>query len=385
MPFYHRLGEIPPKRHTQFRKEDGTLYREELMGTKGFSGISSLVYHSNPPTQVTRVEKVREIRLEAEAQDALKHRHFLSAKLEQGGDPIDGRQVLMFNDDVSMAVCTPTESMNYFYRNGECDEVLFVHEGTGKLETIFGVLSYRKGDYLVIPMGTTYRVVMDAPSKFLVIESTSAVETPKRYRNEHGQLLEHSPFCERDIRTPEYLETHTETGEFEVRVKARGMINAYFFNFHPLDVVGWDGYLYPYAFNIEDFEPITGRLHQPPPVHQTFQGHNFVICSFVPRLFDYHPLAIPAPYFHSNIESDEVLYYVDGNFMSRKGIEEGSITLHPMGIPHGPHPGTIEKSIGAKETFELAVMLDTFRPLKIAKIAHAVEDPNYMASWTPNA
>lgn len=385
MPFYHRLGEIPPKRHTQFRKADGTLYREELMGTKGFSGISSLVYHSNPPTQVLRVEKVREIHLEAETQDVLQHRHFLTGNLEPGGDPIDGRHVLLFNDDVSMAVCTPTESMNYFYRNGECDEVLFVHEGAGKLETIFGTLSYRPGDYLVIPMGTTYRVVMEQPSKFLVIESVSAIETPKRYRNEHGQLLEHSPFCERDIRTPEVLETHTESGEFEVRVKARGMINAYFFDFHPLDVVGWDGYLYPYAFNIEDFEPITGRLHQPPPVHQTFQGHNFVICSFVPRLFDYHPLAIPAPYYHSNIESDEVLYYVDGNFMSRKGIEEGSITLHPMGIPHGPHPGTIEKSIGAKETFELAVMLDTFRPLKIAKSAHQVEDPNYMSSWLPNA
>ncbi|HEU4963544.1 MAG TPA: homogentisate 1,2-dioxygenase, partial [Bacilli bacterium] len=286
--------------------------------------------------------------------------------------------------DVVMAIAKPTEPMNYFYRNGEADEVLFVHEGEGKLETIFGVLPYRKGDYLVIPMGTTYRVICEQPSKFLVIESFSAVKTPNRYRNEHGQLQEHAPMYERDIRPPAYLEDHTgETGEFEVRVKMRSMMTAYFFDFHPLDAVGWDGYLFPYAFNIDDFEPITGRLHQPPPVHQTFQGHNFVICSFVPRLYDYHPLSIPAPYVHSNIESDEVLYYVDGNFMSRRGIEEGSITLHPMGIPHGPHPGTIEASIGKKETNELAVMLDTFRPLKVAKQALNVEDKNYMYSWLP--
>ncbi|KEO83543.1 homogentisate 1,2-dioxygenase [Tumebacillus flagellatus] len=385
MPFYQSLGEIPHKRHTQFRQADGSLYREELMGTKGFSGISSLLYHTNPPTQVKRVEKVRDFVLEAEPQGPLAHRHFFTSRLEKGGDPIDGRTTLLFNDDVTIGLCQPTEPMNYFYRNGEQDEVLFVHKGTGKLETVFGTIPYREGDYLVIPMGTTYRVVTETPSKFLVIESASAIETPKRYRNEFGQLLEHSPFCERDIRPPSSLETHTEQGEFEVRVKARGMLTAYFFEFHPLDVVGWDGYLFPYAFNIEDFEPITGRLHQPPPVHQTFQAHNFVICSFVPRLYDYHPLSIPAPYFHSNIESDEVLYYVDGNFMSRKGIEEGSITLHPMGIPHGPHPGTIEASIGKKDTQELAVMVDTFRPLKIAKLAGRVEDPKYMMSWNPQA
>ncbi|PWK10339.1 homogentisate 1,2-dioxygenase [Tumebacillus permanentifrigoris] len=385
MPFYQSLGEVPHKRHTQFRKQDGTLYREELMGTKGFSGISSLLYHANPPTQVKRVEKIRDLVLEAETQGPLQHRHFFTNRLEKGGDPIDGRTVLMFNDDVTIGLCQPTEPMNYFYRNGEQDEFLFVHEGEGQLETVFGTLPYHKGDYLVIPMGTTYRVVTATPSKFLVIESASAIETPKRYRNEFGQLLEHSPFCERDIRPPSALETHTESGEFEVRVKARGMLTAYFFEFHPLDVVGWDGYLFPYAFNIEDFEPITGRLHQPPPVHQTFQAHNFVICSFVPRLYDYHPQSIPAPYFHSNIESDEVLYYVDGNFMSRKGIEEGSITIHPMGIPHGPHPGTIEASIGKTETQELAVMVDTFRPLHIAKRAQDVEDPKYMMSWNPNA
>jgi homogentisate 1,2-dioxygenase len=383
MPFYYKLGEIPRKRHTQFRKPDGSLYREQLMSTKGFSDIYSLTYHINPPTQVTRVEKVRDILYEAEEQGPLRHRHFFGKRAELAGDPIDSRQVLLFNSDVALAVSKPTEEMNYYYRNGDCDEVLFVHEGEGVLETIFGNLHYRKGDYLVIPVGTTYRIEMSKPSRFLVIESASMIKTPRRYRNEHGQLEEHSPFCERDIRPPSELITHDEKGEFEVRVKSRNMLHSYIYNFHPLDVVGWDGYLFPYAFNIEDFEPITGRLHQPPPVHQTFQGDGFVICSFVPRLYDYHPLAIPAPYYHSNIESDEVLYYVDGNFMSRKGIEEGSITLHPMGIPHGPHPGTIEKSIGAKETHELAVMVDTFKPLHVAKAAHAVEDTDYMYSWLP--
>ncbi|ASS76370.1 hypothetical protein CIG75_16365 [Tumebacillus algifaecis] len=383
MPFYHKLGEIPPKRHTQFRQADGSLYREQLMSTKGFSDIYSLTYHINPPTQVTRVEKIRDIVIEKEDSGALKHRHFFGNRVELSGDAIDSRQVLMFNSDVSLAISKPTTEMNYYYRNGDCDEVLFVHEGEGVLETIFGNLPYHKGDYLMIPVGTTYRVVMNSPSRFFVIESASMIKTPRRYRNEHGQLEEHSPFCERDIRPPSELITHDEKGEFEVRVKSRNMLHSYIFDFHPLDVVGWDGYLFPYAFNIDDFEPITGRLHQPPPVHQTFEAAGFVICSFVPRLYDYHPLSIPAPYYHSNIESDEVLYYVDGNFMSRKGIEEGSITLHPMGIPHGPHPGTIEKSIGAKETQELAVMVDTFKPLHIAKVAHGVEDTNYMYSWLP--
>jgi len=383
MPFYHRLGDVPKKRHTQVRKPDGTLYREQLMGTKGFSGIASLLYHHNPPTQVKAVRKVRDIILEAEPQGPLAHRHFLTSRIEKGGDPIEAREVLLFNDDVIIAVCTPTQPMEYFYRNAEWDEVLFVHYGEGRLETVFGTIEYGPGDYLVIPMGTTYRLVTEGKTKFLVIESASAIETPKRYRNEFGQLLEHSPFCERDIRPPSKLVTHDEKGEFEVRVKARNMLTAYTFEFHPFDVTAWDGYLFPYAFNIGDFEPITGRLHQPPPVHQTFQAHNFVICSFVPRLYDYHPEAIPAPYYHSNIESDEVLYYVDGNFMSRKGIEEGSLTIHPMGIPHGPHPGTIEASIGKKETQELAVMVDTFRPLQVAKTILHAEDGKYMSSWNP--
>jgi homogentisate 1,2-dioxygenase len=382
MPIYHRMGQIPHKRHTQFRKENGDLYWEQLMGTKGFSGIQSLLYHHNPPTQVSRVEKFADIDPQFEEQGPLKHRHFKTTGMSSGGDFISARTILLANGDVAVGVSCPDQPMDYFYRNGEGDEVLFVHRGKGKLETIFGTLSFREGDYLVIPIGTTYRVIMESEeTRFLVFESASAIQTPKRYRNEHGQLLEHSPYSERDIRLPEVLETHTEKGTYEVRVRTRNQLTSFTFDFHPLDVVGWDGYLFPWAFNIEDFEPITGRVHQPPPVHQTFQGHNFVICSFVPRMYDYHPLAIPAPYFHSNVESDEVLYYVRGNFMSRKGVEEGSITLHPSGLPHGPHPGKVEASIGKKGTEELAVMIDTFRPLKVTKQSLSIEDKDYMYSW----
>ncbi|MBG9798304.1 homogentisate 1,2-dioxygenase [Brevibacillus laterosporus] len=384
MPFYAKMGEVPHKRHTTFFKPNGELYREQLMGTKGFSGIQSILYHHNPPTQVTEVKKIATINMEYVEREELRHQHFLSFDAPKGGDPILGRRYLLGNDDVVMAVCSPTEKMDYYYRNSEGDEVVFVHKGEGELQTIFGTITYRPGDYLVIPIGTTYRIVPSTEeTRFLVIESQNEIVPPKRYRNEHGQLLEHSPFCERDMRLPERLETYDEEGSFEVRVKQNQTLYSYTFDFHPFDVVGWDGYLFPYALSIHDFEPITGRVHQPPPVHQTFAGQNFVICSFVPRLYDYHPQAIPAPYYHSNVESDEVLYYVDGNFMSRKGVVEGSITLHPMGIPHGPHPGKIEASIGKKETKELAVMLDTFRPLKATKQALAVEDTAYMYSWLP--
>ena len=383
MAFYHRMGEIPKKRHTTFFKPNGELYREQVMGTKGFSGIQSILYHHHPPTQVRETRKYADFRLEFVEQSDLKHQHFKTFDLQPEGDPVFGRRYLLGNSDVLLGVCAPTEEMNYFYRNADGDEVLFVHQGTGELQSIFGTLSYRPGDYLVIPIGTTYRIVPAEQSRFLVIESQDEITFPKRYRNEHGQLLEHSPFCERDIRLPERLETHVEKGSFEVRVKRKSAVYSYFFDFHPFDVVGWDGYLYPYALSIHDFEPITGRIHQPPPVHQTFAGQHFVICSFVPRMYDYHPQSIPAPYFHSNVESDEVLYYVDGNFMSRKGVFEGSITLHPMGIPHGPHPGKIEASIGKKQTQELAVMLDTFRPLHVTRLALEIEDDAYMASWMP--
>ncbi|GED55746.1 MULTISPECIES: homogentisate 1,2-dioxygenase [Brevibacillus] len=383
MAFYHRLGEIPKKRHTMFHKPNGELYREQVMGTKGFSGIQSILYHHHPPTQVRSTKRVADVKPEYVEQADLKHQHFKTFDAPAGGDPVSGRTYLLGNSDVVLGVCVPTDEMNYFYRNADGDELLFVHQGEGELQTIFGTIPYCPGDYLVIPIGTTYRIEMKTPSRFLVIESQNEIVPPKRYRNEHGQLLEHSPFCERDIRVPERLDTHVEEGSFEVRVKRQSTLYSYMFDFHPFDVVGWDGYLYPYALSIHDFEPITGRIHQPPPVHQTFAGQNFVVCSFVPRLYDYHPQAIPAPYFHSNVESDEVLYYVDGNFMSRKGIYEGSITLHPMGIPHGPHPGKVEASIGKKETKELAVMLDTFKPLYVTKQALEIEDPDYMNSWLP--
>jgi homogentisate 1,2-dioxygenase len=388
MPFYHRLGEIPHKRHTQFRKPDGSLYSEQVMGTKGFSGVEAILYHAHPPTAILHVEDLGPTTIALEDEGALRHRHFKTAQTQPGGDALTGRQYMLVNNDVRIGVCKPTEEMTsngkpYFYRNGEGDEVLFVHEGEGVLQTIFGDVPYRRGDYLYLPIGCTWRLQgSGGTTRLLVIETTGEVTTPRRYRNEHGQLLEHSPFCERDFRIPLQLETHDETGEFEVRVRARGRMTRHILDHHPLDVIGWDGYLYPYAFNIEDFEPITGRVHQPPPVHQTFQGPNFVICSFVPRLFDYHPQGIPAPYNHSNVESDEVLYYVEGNFMSRKGIEESSITQHPSGLPHGPHPGTVEASIGKEKTEELAVMIDTFRPLYTTQAALKIEDPAYPYSWT---
>ncbi|WP_442598531.1 homogentisate 1,2-dioxygenase [Neobacillus sp. D3-1R] len=382
MPFYKRLGEIPRKRHTVFKKEDGSLYREQVMGTKGFSGLQSILYHHNPPTAMVESTLLGKVELNYEEQAALIPRHFYTSKLTKKNDPVAGREYILGNEDLTIGIVQPTEAMDYFYRNSDGDEVLFVHYGSGKVETIFGTLPYRPGDYIVIPVGTIYKVTPDpGESKFLVIETTSWITTPKRYRNHFGQLLEHSPFCERDFHGPETLDTHIESGEFEVRTKSRGHMHSHVYGHHPLDVVGWDGYLFPYTFNVEDFEPITGRIHQPPPVHQTFEGNNFVICSFVPRLYDYHPDAIPAPYYHSNIDSDEVLYYVEGNFMSRKGVELGSITLHPSGIPHGPHPGKIEASIGKKETLELAVMIDTFRPLKVLKNAHDIEDKDYKYSW----
>lgn len=384
MPHYVRMGDIPHKRHTQFRKPDGGLYYEQLMGTKGFSGIQSLIYHINPPTQVREAHKIKDIQLEFEEKGALKHRHFRTWNTEAGGDFYEARKIMLANDDLAIGVARPNQQMSYFYRNGEGDEMLFVHEGKGKIESIFGELSFYPGDYIIIPIGTTYRVVLESEeARFLVVESNSAIVPPKRYHNEYGQFLEHSPYCERDIRTPERLAPKDEKGNFEVRVRAQGMLTSYLFDFHPLDAVGWDGCLYPYAFSIHDFEPITGRVHQPPPVHQTFEAWNYVVCSFVPRLYDYHPEAIPAPYVHSNVESDEVLYYADGDFMSRRGIEEGSITLHPSGLPHGPHPGKMEESIGKKETKELAVMIDTFRPLRIVKQSHQYEDTGYMYSWLP--
>lgn len=382
MTYYYKLGEIPHKRHTQFRKPDGGLYREEVMGLEGFHGLQSVLYHYFLPPRVLRTEYLGDAKVEYADYGAVRHRAFATADVPAGGDPVSARRVLLGNHDVTLGVSRATQSMDYFYRNAQAYEVWFVHEGAGVLRTQFGRLDFSSGDYLVIPYGVTWQMALHTPeARFFVIESRSQVAPPKRYRNAFGQLLEHAPYCERDIRPPSELETHTERGEFEVRVKVRDGISRHCLDHHPFDVVGWDGYLYPWAFSIHDFEPITGRVHQPPPVHQTFEAHNFVVCSFVPRLFDYHPLAIPAPYAHSNVNSDEVIYYCDSNFMSRKGIAKYDITLHPSGLPHGPQPGMTEASIGAKETKELAVMVDTFNPLHVAVQALELEKPGYQATW----
>ncbi|QCK13414.1 homogentisate 1,2-dioxygenase [Mangrovivirga cuniculi] len=384
MSYYYKLGDIPHKRHTQFRQPDGSLYEEELVSSIGFSGIYSLLYHKHPPTKVIRVGDPEPYKVEMPEESPLLQTHLNTSGLKTTGkDYLDSRLTLLKNKDCSMSICMPEErSMDYFYKNGEADEIVFIHDGSGTLISQFGKIEVKPGDYVVIPRTTIYKFDWeDKPLRLLIIESNSPIETVKRYRNEMGQLLEHSPYCERDIRPPEELVHEDEKGEYLIKVKKDGYLHNYYYENSPLDVVGWDGCLYPYALSIHDFEPITGRIHQPPPVHQTFQAAGFVICSFVPRLFDYHPEAIPAPYNHSNIDSDEVLYYVEGNFMSRKGIDRGSFTMHPGGLPHGPHPGTVEKSIGAKETHEIAVMLDTFGPLYVTKKGMDYFDKNYPMSW----
>ena len=384
MTYYFKLGDLPHKRHTQFRQPDGSLYHEEVMGIHGFAGIQSILYHINPPTAVRRIDTGVAIDIPYEDLGALRPRHICSESIPVSGDAITSRVPLMGNNDVILYIARPEKQMDYWYKFAHGDDVIFIHEGSGELESQFGKLRYRPGDYLLIPTGVIWRIKPDDNAqRMLVVESYGHVVPPKRYLNNYGQFLENAPFCERDMRPPDELVTWDEKGEFEVHVKARGTITRFIYDHHPLDVVGWDGHLWPYAFNIEDFEPITGRVHQPPPVHQTFDGPGFVICSFVPRLYDYHPLSIPAPYNHSNVDSDEVLYYVEGNFMSRKGIERASLTVHPNGIPHGPHPGTYEGSIGKKQTEELAVMVDTFRPLRLTKYAHEIEDEGYAYSWLP--
>jgi homogentisate 1,2-dioxygenase len=356
------------------------------MGLRGFSGAQSLLYHLHPPTDVRRIDAGCPVDLPWAESEPLRHRLLRTAHFPASGDAIEGRVPLMANNDVTISVARPREPMSYWYRYAHGDELIFIHEGTGTLESQFGTLRYGRGDYLVIPTGVIWRILPDADvdQRMLVVESAGGhVEPPRRYLSPSGQLLENAPYSERDLRPPDALVTHDERGEFEVRIKGRGRITRYFYAHHPLDVVGWDGHLWPFAFNIGDFEPITGRVHQPPPVHQTFEGPGFVVCSFVPRLFDYHPLAIPAPYNHSNVDSDEVIYYVEGDFMSRRGIEPASFTVHPNGIPHGPHPGTYEGSIGKTRTDELAVMVDTFHPLRLTTHAVAVDDDRYPFSWIP--
>jgi len=383
MPFYHKLGKIPHKRHTTFKKADGSLHYEQLFGTIGFDGMSSLMYHLHRPTMVKKVLDSVDVSPEIAVGRNMKSRSLKGFDVPAKDDFLESRVPVLVNSDVSIQLAAPKKSLReYFYKNADCDEVLFIHRGTGTLRTMLGNITFKYGDYLVIPRGMIYQIDFDSEdNRLLIIESHRPIYTPKRYRNWFGQLLEHSPFCERDMRPPSDLETHDETGDFLMKVKKENMLHQYIYASHPFDVVGWDGFNFPYAFSIHDFEPITGRVHQPPPVHQTFETDAFVICSFVPRLYDYHPESIPAPYNHSNIDSDEVLYYVDGDFMSRNHIEKGQITLHPAGIPHGPHPGAYERSIGKKDTDELAVMIDTFKPLQITKQALDLDDGEYWNSW----
>lgn len=384
MPHYYSLGNIPHKRHTQFRKPDGSLYSEQLFSTEGFSSNSSLLYHLYPPTRIVKVDEPVNIAPKAATDNILKHRCFQGFSLKPEADYLKSRKTVLFNNDVEISLAAPQKGLteNIFYKNADTDEVLFIHEGTGTLKTQYGQIPFSYGDYVVIPRGTIYQIEFDTPdNRLFIIESYSPITFPKRYLSRYGQLLEHAPYCERDLRKPQDLQTIDKKGEYLIQVRKRGLLYPIWYANHPFDVIGWDGCEYPYALSIHDFEPITGRVHQPPPVHQTFDAHNFVICSFVPRLFDYHPQSIPAPYNHSNIDSDEVLYYVDGDFMSRKNVERGMITLHPAGIPHGPHPGTVEKSIGAKETKELAVMVDTFHPLNMTQEALGIENDKYIVSW----
>jgi homogentisate 1,2-dioxygenase len=383
MPFYFKAGEIPQKRHTQFRKSDGQLYSEELVSTEGFSSTYSLVYHCHPPTLVKSIGAPVNVAPIAQVSNNMQNRSFLTFNTTPKDDYLESRVIQLFNSDLYITCAAPKKSMtDYFYKNADADEVIFVHEGSGTLKTLYGEIPFEYGDYLVIPRGIIYQLDFNSENNRLFItESFSPIKPPKRYLNSMGQFLEHSPYCERDIKTPQNLKTHDEKGDFKVIIKKGDELFPYTYATHPFDAIGWDGYHFPYGFSIHQYEPITGRVHMPPPIHQTFEGHNFVICSFVPRLYDYHPQSIPAPYNHSNVDSDEVLYYVDGDFMSRKHVEKGMITLHPKGIPHGPHPGTVEKSIGAKETKELAVMIDPFYPLKITEAAMNNEDPQYFTSW----
>ena len=383
MPIYHKLGSFPQKRHTQFKSPKGNHYYEQLFGTEGFHGFSSLLYHTHRPTQVKEILKSYDVTPKAAIDKNIKALLLKGFEIKPADDFLDSRKVLLFNSDVWFGLAAPKKSLRaYFYKNADADEMLFIHKGKGILRTFMGNIPFEYGDYLIIPRGMIYQIDFDTEdNRLLFVESFHPIYTPKRYKNSGGQMLEHSPFCERDYKLTQDLETHDEKGDFLIKVKKEGMIHEIVYATHPFDVVGWDGYNFPWAFSIHNFEPITGRVHQPPPVHQTFETPAYVICSFCPRLYDYHPLAVPAPYNHSNIDSDEVLYYVDGDFMSRNNIKQGDITLHPKGIPHGPAPGAMERSIGQKETQELAVMVDTFRPLKVSEAAMQIDDGKYYKSW----
>ena len=380
---YHKLGNFPQKRHTQFEKPEGGLYYEQLFGTEGFHGNSSLLYHVHRPTQVKEIKASYAVEPKIAIGKNIKSLLFKGFDLQPEADFLDSRKAMLVNKDCTIGLAAPQQSLTeYFYKNADADEMIFIHKGSGKLRTMLGNIDFEYGDYLIIPRGMIYQIQFNtSENRLFYVESFAPFYTPQRYKNQSGQHLEHSPFCERDFKLPADLETHDEKGDFTIKIKKEGMMHDVVYATHPFDVVGWDGYNFPYGFSIHNFEPITGRVHQPPPVHQTFETSTFVVCSFCPRLYDYHPKAIPAPYNHSNIDSDEVLYYVDGDFMSRNNIEQGHITLHPKGIPHGPAPGAMERSIGHTETHELAVMVDTFRPLMVTEIAMGLDDGKYYKSW----
>ena len=382
MPIYHSLGKVPPKKHTVVRDGRGGLIWEELFSTLGFSGIYSTLYRLNQPPRVQSVKPLEVDYIQPWPDAPTQPWHFFTHRAPAGGDLVGGRRVFLYNDDVALATASFTDPGESLYRNAKADEVLFVHQGAGELHTEYGVLPFGEWDYLVIPRGVMYQFRSLSPeNRFFIIECYGPVETPRRYRNEFGQLLEHAPFHERDIRLPEFRAPLDSRDPVRLTVKSGPRFFDYQLGHHPFDVTGWDGYLYPWAFNIRDFNPIVGKIHQPPPVHQVFQTPGAVICNFVPRLFDFHPEAVPAPYFHQNVDSDEVLYYVDGDFMSRKGIESGSITLHPGDVPHGPQPGKVEASIGVKDCYEYAVMVDTFKPLKLTTLVRDTRDEHYLQSW----
>ena len=383
MPFYHKLGNIPHKRHTQFEKPVGGFYYEQLFGTIGFDGIYTNSYHEQRPTQVKSIGDRYSIAPEIAKSNNIQSYKLRGFEVPAKNDFLESRTIVLTNNDCNIILAAPKESLtSYYYKNSDADELIFIHKGSGKLRTMLGNLDFKYGDYLIIPRGTIYQIQFnDNDNRLFILESYNPIYTPKRYRNWFGQLLEHSPYCERDIRRPNELETYNENGDFKIKIKKQNEIIEMIYASHPFDVVGYDGFNYPYAFSIHDFEPITGRIHQPPPVHQTFETSALVVCSFVPRLYDYHPKSIPAPYNHSNIDSDEVLYYVDGDFMSRNDVKPGHISLHPAGIPHGPHPGAMERSIGLVDTKELAVMVDTFKPLAVTEEALKIADINYYKSW----
>lgn len=389
MPGYRRLGSVPAKRHIQHKRDaEGSyknegLYYEHVITTAGFDRAYSILYHLRPPTRVARTEFLKRETLESADELPLRHHHFVTGEMPRSGDPITGRIPILFNEDLTAWRCRPALSQALLYRNGAADEVVFVQTGTGVVETIYGTVRYKRGDYIVLPRMTTWRIVPDDPTvdDYLIIESNSPVEIPERYTNADGQLRLGVPYYDRDFHSPGELITVDEDKETEVVVKDRDRWTKVVMSHHPFDVAGWDGHLYPYTFNAWDFEPLTGTVHLPPPVQQTFQCQGFVICTFAPRYLDHHPEAVKVPYAHSNVEADEVLFYVDGNFGSRKGVSLCSMTLHPGGIPHGPHPGTIMASMDVEHTAEMAVMFDTDRPLRITKQALDFDDPKYPLSW----